>query len=461
MSITASGGPRTLKRRKNHSRSEKLTVGQYLLKRLSALSLSHFFVAPHPCLESLTRTINEHPKITLVSNPSVESCAEMADGYGKAKGIAAIAISGHTPKALDILMRAYSESVPQVVVFGKRQSMQDNADEGASILEKLFRQHSASWTELSDPLLAAKKIDRVLDYCIFFKKPVCIELPDEVVDCFIPQHVYHPMEFGVSDPDTLDELLLELESLFNKAKHPLIHLDRDVVAHKAESLLLHFAERWHIPITSSHTAKNFLLESHPNYCGSLTEELVARADLVCVLGKEHIPLQHKGHNILIGAQDVYIDNRVYPQLLLREVLAALCGLEPHKRHKLWQARTCPDSLLEDVVITCRDKELLDDMAPYFTGDVIASDVASPHYSLAAAIGAAKALPRKRPIVLLDETDLRSSLTELYIAHEECLPLLICVAGNGSWIKGLFPDIPVYRRRIPEVLPYELVVVSLE
>ena len=101
------------------------------------------------------------------------------------------------------------------------------------------------------------------------------------------------------------------------------------------------------------------------------------------------------------------------------------------------------------------------MSPYFTGDVVSSAIASPHYSLACAIGAYKALPFKRPIVILDESDLRSSLAELYLAHEECIPLLICVVGNGSWVKGLFSDVPVYRRRIPDSLPYELVVVSLE
>ena len=146
--------------------------------------------------------------------------------------------------------------------------------------------------------------------------------------------------------------------------------------------------------------------------------------------------------------------------MLHEVFESLAHLEPNRRPKLWQAREFPDSLVEEIILTCRDKELLEDIAPYFTGDVIFSDRASPHYSLAAAIGAHKALPFKRPVVLVDESDLRGSLTELYIAHEECLPLLICTAGNGSWIKGLFPDIPVYRRRIPEKLPYELVVISL-
>ncbi len=459
MSTLASGRPRSLKRRKTPSRAEKLTVGQYLLKRLSACGLTHFFAVPHEDLVSLQKSIEHHPKITLVTNPSLESCAEMADGYGKARGISAIAIQEQNGKALDLLVRAYAESVAQVVIFGKN-SANVSIDENASLLEKLFRTYCASWTELSDPTLAAKKIDRVLDYCLFFKKPVCIELPDDVVDSFIPQHTYSPMEFGVSDPDTLDEVLLVLEALFNKAKHPLIHLDREVVAHKAEALLLHFAEKRHIPVTSTSIAKNYLLESHPNYCGSLTPELVEKSDLMCVIGKEHIALEHKGPNILISAQNVAIGNRNYPQLLLKEVVLALCSLEPLKSRKIWQSRDPPDSLLDDVFITCRDKELLEDMSPYFTGDVISSNHASPHYSLASAIGAFKAFPRRRPVVFLDENDLKSSLTELYIAHEECIPLLICVAGNGSWVKGLFPDIPVYRRRMPDLLPYELVVVSL-
>ncbi len=459
MSTVTSGRPRALKRRNARMSHEKLTVGQYLLKRLQQLGLLHFFATPHPNLESLSATIQEHPKISLVINPSIESAGAMADGYGKAKGISALAIERHGGQALDILMRASVESVPLVMVFGK--SEKDLPTDESSILEKLYRQYSASWTELSDPALAAKKIDRVLDYCHFFKKPVCIELPKEVVDCYIPQHVYQATEFGISDPDTLDEVLLELEALFSKAKHPLIHVDRELIAHKAESALLHFAECWHIPITSTRVAKTFTLEAHPNYCGTLTEDLAHKSDLICVIGQNGHKLQHKGHDILITAQDVKIDSRHYPQLLLKEVLVSMCSFEPHRRQKLWHTREQPDSLLEDVIITSRDPELLECMEPYFTGDVISSTITGPNYSLASAIGACKALPFKRPIVILDEIDIRASLSELYLAHEECLPLIICVLGNGSWLKGLFPDIPVFRRRIPESLPHELVVISLD
>ncbi len=442
----------TLKRRKVTTRHDKMTVGQYLLKRLVGMGLSHIFLTPNPALEAIQRTIDEHPKISLVTNHSIESAAEMADGYAKARGISLVSFQDLGGSALDILRRSCIESVPLVMLFGEQSNRE---------FEKLYREFCVSWTELSDAHLAPKKIDRVLDYALFFKKPVCIELPDDIVDCYIPQHTYHPMEFGVSDPDTLDEAVLELSALLKKAKHPLIHLQRETLAHKAESAILEFAENWHIPVTSSHTARNFVIESHPNFCGSISEELAHRSDLVIIVGKEPIGIPHKGSNVLIGDQSVAINQRLFPQLLLREVLEALLTIDIPKKHKIWQARGQPDSLLEDVFITTRDPQLLEDMAPYFTGDVISSEYGSCHYALASAIGVAKAYPLKRPIVLLDESDLKASLSELYIAHEECLPLLICCAGNASWIKSLFPDIPVYRRRIPDKLPYELVIVSLE
>ena len=45
----------------------------------------------------------------------------MADGYAKAKGIGALAITGYSGETLDILTRAFSESVPLVVIFGKNE----------------------------------------------------------------------------------------------------------------------------------------------------------------------------------------------------------------------------------------------------------------------------------------------------------------------------------------------------
>ena len=378
----------------------------------------------------------------------------MADGYAKARGISAIAIENYDGKALDIITRSCRESTAQVIIFAKTDGCPD-------VLEKLFRQHTAGWTELSDPALAAKKIDRVLDLCMFYNQPVCIELPQDVVDLYIPKHSYRPTEFEVSDPDTLNEVMLELENLFRKSRYPLIHLGREAIGQKVEHILLHFAERWRVPVTSSYLAKSYLLETHPNYSGSLSEELSLRSDLFCVIGNETVPYHHKGSAIRLHGQMVQIDEKSYHQIFLRDVLVELASLPTHRRPKLWYSRKLPNSVQDNCFITCRDEQLLEDISPYFSGDCYTSSLASPHYSLASAIGAAKAQPFKRPIVILDENDLRASLSELYIAHEECLPLLICVVGNGTWVKSLFKDIEVFRRKIPDDLPPELVVISLE
>src|SRR5262249_27244976 len=156
---------------------------------------------------------------------------------------------------------------------------------------------------------------------------------------------------------------------------------------------------------------------------------------------------------------VSIDHRHFPQLLLKEVILGLCSLEPTRRHKLWHERKQPQSLREDIIIISRDPMLLEQMAPYFTGDVISSDLCSPRYSLACALGVAKAVPQKRPVVFLHESDLRASLSELYIALEERLPLLICVVGNGSWVKDLFSDVPVYRHKITDAPANDLIIIE--
>jgi len=463
MSSITSGRPRVLKRRKSPDRPEKLTVGQYLLKRLAEIGLSHLFLVPNTNLERLEELVESHPKIALVTSSSMKAAAEMADGYGKAKGIACLASQDSGGQMLDALMRAASESVPLVIILGTKEETEEESplylpfEDGTSYLEKFFRQFTCAWTELSDAKLAAKKIDRVLDYCLFLKKPVCIELPQGVIDHYIPQHFYRSMDFEPSDPDTLEEALLDCVTLLGKAKHPLLYLGREVVAQKAESLLLYFAERWHLPVASSHTSKNFLLESHPNYFGDLTSSLIDRADLILVFGShEAIP-----HTIQVASTNVSIKNRSFPNIYLKEMIVALCSVEPEKPRRLWYSRPRNRSLRDDLILVATDETLLAKMSHFFTGDVISSAIHSPQYSLTAAMGVAKAHLHRFAIVILKESELRASLTELYSLYEEGIPMLLCVEGNANWLKPLLPEIPILRRKLPALPTSELVIVSLE
>lgn len=441
MSTQLAGRSRTLKRRINSGRPEKLTVGQYLLKRLSSIGVSHLFLQPGSYLEHLEELIDRHPKINLIVNPSLISCGYMADGFGKVKGVASLATEVRGGELLDILMRANYESVPLVVIIGKKLEEDFASGEDKSFLEKLFRQFSAGWTELTDPELAAKKIDRVLDLALYLKKPVVIELPQEVVDRLIPQHVMRETEFAGSDTDTLEEALLDLECAIKHAKHPLIYIDRDVLAHQAEDLLLHFAEMWHIPVTCSQLAKTYSIESHPNCLGSLTLELARRSDLLLLFGYVESPIFESETQVLVSNTSVLIDHHRYPNLFLKEVILALASIDPPKRHKIWQTRETPETLRNDIYLVSADAILIEKMAKCLSGDLITSCYSpSPSYTLAAAIGVARARPFKRTIAILDQRELEASLNELYIIDREAIPLIIFVDGDASSCATHFPSL---------------------
>lgn len=463
MSTLTSGRPNALKRRKEPKRPEKLTVGQYLLKRLAKLGIGHLFLTPDTHLERLEELIDEHPKINLYATSSCALAAQMADGYGKAKGIACLATQEPGGEVLDALMRASYESVPLVIIFGTSQENIDTVspqlpfDDSMSFLEKLYRQFTCAWTELSDAKIAAKKIDRVLDYCLFYKRPVCIELPQEVIDHYIPQHFYSLFDFEASDPDSLEEALLEAHTILAKAKHPLIFMGRDVVSQKLESLLLYFAERWHIPVTSSILAKNHYLESHPNYSGDLTLSLIDRADLILVFGS-HLMLPD---TVQILSTSVKIKNRTFPDIYLREMIGALCSLQPEKSRKLWHSRQRNHRLRDDIFLVTVDPSLLAKITHFFAGEVIATAIKTPQYSLASAIGASLALPHKYPVAIVKESELRLSLSELVSIYKTGLRMLICVEGNATWVKELLPEITILRRKMPHLPTEELVIVSLE
>lgn len=463
MSSLTSGRPRVLKRRKNPSRPEKLTVGQYLLKRLAELGLAHLHVVPGANLECFEELIDRHPRINLVLNSSLKVAAEMADGYGKAKGLACLATQETGGEMLDTLMRASSESVPLVVILGTKEELPDEAtlyssfEDGMSYLEKVFRQFTSAWTELSDPKLAPKKIDRVLDYCLFLKKPVCIELPQEVVDLYIPQHYYTSSDFEPSDPDALEEALLDCATLLNRSKHPILYLGREVLAQKAEPLALYFAERWHLPIASSYLAKKFLLETHPNYIGDLTPSLIGRSDLLLAIGaNEQLPA-----HIQISSTHVNIKQRTFPNIYLKEMIVALCSHDPEKARRLWYSRQRNVHARDDLIIVTTEPSHLAKMSHFLSGDAISSAIHSPQYSINAAMAITQAQPHRFPIVILKESELRASLTELYSVYEQGLKMVICVEGSAHWLKPLFPEIALLRRKLPHLPTDDLVIVSLE
>jgi thiamine pyrophosphate-dependent acetolactate synthase large subunit-like protein len=159
---------------------EKLTVAEYLLKRLFDGGVKHLISIDHKDLTSL----NSYAGSERIHAATAISAIQMGDGYAKAIGFSACAITKETPGFVDAIVRAHEEQVPQVIIVGAHHETIESLD----YIESGLRELTAAWTIIDEPKLAAKKIDRALDCCMHFKQPVVIELPEDVARTLISPH---------------------------------------------------------------------------------------------------------------------------------------------------------------------------------------------------------------------------------------------------------------------------------
>ena len=139
----------------------------------------------------------------------------------------------------------------------------------------VFEKLCVATTELSDPVTAFREIDRVLDACMRFKRPVYIEIPRDMVDV-VPQigHTFQEPDFP-SDRGALSEAVAETRLLLESCAKPLILAGVEIHRFGLQDQLLALAEATQIPIAATLLGKSVIRETHPLYVG-LYEGAVGR-----------------------------------------------------------------------------------------------------------------------------------------------------------------------------------------
>src|SRR5688572_8463678 len=121
-----------------------------------------------------------------------------ADAYARINGLGAVCVT-YCVGGLSVtnsIAGAYAEKSPVVVISGSpglservnnpllHHKVRDFRTQ-AEVFEKLC----AAVTELTDPVVAFREIDRVLDTCVRYKRPVYIEIPRDMVH--VVPHIGH------------------------------------------------------------------------------------------------------------------------------------------------------------------------------------------------------------------------------------------------------------------------------
>ena len=277
-----------------------VSIGQYLIQRLQDYGIEQMFGIPGDYVLSFYSELEKSP-IDVVGCTREDCAGFAADAYARIRGMGALCVT-YCVGGLSVcnsIAGAYAEKSPVVVISGSP-GLKERT-QGALLHHMVrdfrtqydvFEKFTIAGTELSDPLTAFAEIDRVLDTCARFKRPVYIEIPRDMVHVVPP--VTHGYRGAVTETDVkaTEEAIRETRQRIADAERPVIVAGVEIHRFGLQDQLLALAEKSGMAIAATMLGKSVVSERHPKfiglYEGALGDQEVTRfveeSDLVMLLG---------------------------------------------------------------------------------------------------------------------------------------------------------------------------------
>src|SRR5580704_8559239 len=193
-----------------------VSIGDYLIRRMGEFGIRDVFGLPGDYVLGFYSMLEQSP-INLVGCCREDNAGFAADAYARVNGMGAVCVT-YGVGGLSLcnpVAGAYAEKSPVVVISGapglrerfNNPLLHHKVRDFGTQLE-VFQKLCVATTELSDPAIALREIDRVLVACQRHKRPVYIEIPRDMVKV-VPDV---PYEFRQSEPASDPEALAEAVS---------------------------------------------------------------------------------------------------------------------------------------------------------------------------------------------------------------------------------------------------------
>ncbi|AIC31064.1 thiamine pyrophosphate family protein (plasmid) [Rhizobium etli bv. mimosae str. IE4771] len=282
------------------------TVGEYLVDRLRELGLGHLFsVAGDYSIEWVNSYV-EKSGIQVIEEVNELNAGYAADGYARLKGIGALCVtySAGSFCATNAIAGSYVEKVPVVLINGAPSIQKTLTFEqtgysshhfisGRETDRQVFEYITAAAVRIDSPHLAPMLIDYALTQCITERRPVYIELLEDMVDleCARPSTALRVAP-DISDEDSLNQSIAQISERLQNAAKPLIwigvEIDRFGLHDQAERLIRDLK----IPYVTELLSKAILSEDDVQFAGVFdgqssspyVQSLVKDSDFVLALG---------------------------------------------------------------------------------------------------------------------------------------------------------------------------------
>jgi indolepyruvate decarboxylase len=493
-------------------RSESVTslsIGQYLIRRLSDYGIRHVFGLPGDYVLSFYSML-EHSPLDLV-NCTREDCAGFAaDAYARVNSMGAVCVT-YGVGALSLansIAGAYAEKSPVVLIsgapgLGERVNdplLHHRVREWRTQLD-VFEKICAASREIVDPATAFRDIDFLLDTAHRQKRPVYLELPRDIVGVVPDQIRPYAHAEPRSDPDALAEAVKEAMTRIAAARKPVIIAGIELHRFGLQADALALAEVSGIPIAATMLAKSVVSEVHPLYIGLYegamgrrdVTEFVEESDCVILLGTILTDIDlgiftaklDAGNSIFAGSDRLRISHHHYHHVLLADFIRALVAAKPRGAERQLPpgpaAARGPFVLEPDAPITTRRlvrrlDESLDDRTIVIAdvGDALFASselvirgqteyIAPAYYTsmgfaVPAALGAQMARPDLKVVALVGDGAFQMTGMELSTIVRRGLPVTVIVLDNKGYgterllLEGSFNDInPWQYQLLPQVL----------
>jgi indolepyruvate decarboxylase len=327
---------------------ERMTIGDFLLRRLKEAGIRHLFGVPGDYNLELLQQLQDTGALKWVGTCSELNASYAADGYARLNGLGALLVTnGVGPlSAINGIAGSCSEHVPVIAIagsiplrsidrgLGMHHTM---ADGGWDHFLNAAGHVTAAHARLT-PRNAATEIDRLILTAWREKLPVYMELPSDIayLEIKVPTSPL-VLAHAPSDPERLRSCVAAIAERMSAAASPAILVDADADRFGVASELMELAEKVQAPVAVINAAKAVIDERFMHYVGVYpsephVREAIETSDCLLAIGYRPIEVTTGDFTASLPANtihargyaaDVGEDN--YQAVTLKEVLKGVIG----------------------------------------------------------------------------------------------------------------------------------------
>jgi indolepyruvate decarboxylase len=336
-----------------------MTVIQHVLSRLRSIGLSDVFGIPGDFSFPVCDAICEDPQMRWIGTCNELNAAYAADGYARIRGFGAICTTYGVGElsALNGVAGAYAEHLPLFHLVGtpnmstqaSRALMHHTLGNGEYNLFQRMTEPVVCAQAVMHPQNVAFETERLIAEALYHRRPVYMAFPADHANQSVVSTA-EPVPAPSSDPDFLAAATATVVAALEKARSacflPGILLARTGLQAAMQAVI----DVSGLPFATMFMGKSVLDEHHPNYIGMydgalMNEEVrdfVESCDLVLEVGTLLTDFNSgaftakldPGKTVVIGHHRTRVDGKVYPNVEMADILAALA--QRLSKHHPWK-----------------------------------------------------------------------------------------------------------------------------